>query len=100
METIGQRVRAARERHGMTQAELSRRIHASINAINMLEIGSISDPKSSRVLAIAEVLGVTTDYLLGRTEGTSAASATPTGPFLPTRRGRPRKAAPLASASR
>lgn len=97
METIGQRVRAARERRGMTQADLARRIQASINAINMLESGSISDPKSSRILAIAEVLGVTTDYLLGRTERTPETDATPTGPLLPTRRGRPRKAAAVAS---
>jgi len=65
----------------------------------MLEIGSISDPKSSRLLAIAETLGVTTDYLLGRTEDTPAAGAAPLGPRLPTRRGRPRKTAPVAGAS-
>lgn len=65
MQTIGQRVRAAREKHGISQAELARQLHASVNAINMLEQDSIQDPRASRIIGIARTLGVSADYLLG-----------------------------------
>lgn len=64
-QTIGQRVRLARERRGMTQAELARRVEASVNAINMLEQGKIWDPRASRIIGIARVLKVRAGYLLG-----------------------------------
>ena len=63
--TIGQRVRAAREHRGISQAELARRLKASVNAINMLEQGTIWDPRASRIIGLAQVLGVSADYLLG-----------------------------------
>ena len=65
LQTIGQRVRAAREQHGISQAELARRLKASVNAINMLEQDAILDPRASRIIGVARELGVTTDYLLG-----------------------------------
>jgi transcriptional regulator with XRE-family HTH domain len=65
---IGQRVRAAREKRGMNQAELARQVKASVNAINMLEQGKIQDPRASRLIGIARVLKVRADYLLGLTE--------------------------------
>jgi transcriptional regulator with XRE-family HTH domain len=50
----------------MSQAELARRIHVSLNTLNKIEAGTTPDPRASRIKAIAEVLGVSTDLLLGR----------------------------------
>ena len=102
LQTIGQRVRAAREKCGLSQAELARRLKASVNAINMLEQDAIHDPRASRIIGIARELGVSADYLLGLQDDTQAAPSTakpreasreekPTG-----KRQRPRKAASVA----
>ncbi len=64
-ESLGDRIRTAREQRGLSQAELSRRIQISRNAMCKIERGTIPDPRASRIKAIAEVLGVTTDALLG-----------------------------------
>jgi transcriptional regulator with XRE-family HTH domain len=66
--TIGQRVRAAREQRGMSQADLARKLEASVNAINMLEQDKIHDPRASRIIGIARVLKVSAGYLLGLEE--------------------------------
>jgi len=66
--TIGQRVRAAREKRGVSQAELARQLEASVNAINMLEQDKILDPRASRLIGVARVLRVSADYLLGLKE--------------------------------
>jgi len=65
-ETLGERIRRVRVRYGMSQAELARRIKISGNSLNKIEAGETPDPRASRIKAIADVLGVTTDYLLGR----------------------------------
>src|SRR5215470_560210 len=65
MKTIGERVKAAREKRGMKQAELARRLGCSVNALSMLEHNAISDPRASRIIGIAETLQVSADYLLG-----------------------------------
>ncbi|HSX82889.1 MAG TPA: helix-turn-helix transcriptional regulator [Candidatus Saccharimonadia bacterium] len=65
-ELLGQRIRRVRIRYGMSQAELARRIKVSLNTMNKIEAGETPDPRSSRIKAIADVLGVSTDYLLGR----------------------------------
>jgi transcriptional regulator with XRE-family HTH domain len=65
MTTIGERVKAAREKRGMKQAELARKLGCSVNALSMLEHNTISDPRASRIIGIAEALQVSADYLLG-----------------------------------
>ena len=84
-ETLGQRIRRLREAHGLSQVGLARRLDASTNAINLLEQDRISDPHWQRLVAIAEILEVSLDYLAGRTDD----------PAPPTKRPRPRKAAPV-----
>jgi transcriptional regulator with XRE-family HTH domain len=84
-ETLGQRIRRLREAHGITQAALARRLDASTNAINLLEQDHISDPHWQRLVAIAEILEVSLDYLAGRTDDPA-----------PPRRHRPAKAQPVA----
>jgi len=100
LQTIGQRVRAAREQHGISQAELARRLKASVNAINMLEQDAILDPRASRIIGVARELGVTTDYLLGmdaelQRHETQNPMQEATSPAQPKRQ-RTRKAAPVA----
>jgi len=50
----------------MSQAELARRIGISKNSMNLIEASKTPDPAASKVKAIADVLRVSTDYLLGR----------------------------------
>jgi transcriptional regulator with XRE-family HTH domain len=65
-ESLGDRIRQARARLRLTQAELARRIGISTTAMNAIESGD-TDPRASRITALADVLDVSTDYLLGRT---------------------------------
>jgi transcriptional regulator with XRE-family HTH domain len=51
----------------MSQAELSRRLGITRNAMNLIEMGR-SDQRASRVKEIASILRVSTDYLLGMEE--------------------------------
>jgi transcriptional regulator with XRE-family HTH domain len=76
MTTIGERVKTAREQHGIHQAELARRLGCSVNALSMLEKNAITDPRASRIIGIAEALGVSADYLLGLPEDAHAARST------------------------
>jgi transcriptional regulator with XRE-family HTH domain len=81
--TLGQRIRRVREAQGLSQVTLARRLNASTNAINMLEQDRIRDPHWQRLVAMAEILAVSLDFLAGRTDD-------PTPP----QRLRPRPAAP------
>ena len=74
-EPLGERIRKARLRYGMSQAELARRIKVSLNTMNKIEAGETPDPRASRIKAIADVLGVSADYLLGRKEDESDVEA-------------------------
>jgi transcriptional regulator with XRE-family HTH domain len=64
-ETLGDRIRMHRARLRMSQGELGDKIHLSTNGVSLIEKGKV-DPRASIILAIANVLGVSTDYLLGR----------------------------------
>jgi len=64
-ETLGSRIRQARDHYGMSQAELARRIGISATALNQIESGKTSDPGVTRIVKIAETLGVSADLLLG-----------------------------------
>jgi len=63
-ERLGDRVRATRERYGMPAAELARRVGISRNQLYMIESNKTPDPGALTVMAIADVLGVSTDFLL------------------------------------
>ncbi len=65
-EQLGDRVRKTRERYGMTAAELARRVEISRQQLYMIENNKTSNPGVLKVKAIAEVLKVSIDYLLGR----------------------------------
>ena len=87
-ETLGERIRQTRLRYGMSQTELARRVGISKTAMNQIEMGETTDPRMSRIRAIADILGVSMDYLAGRQDQ----DATPPQPT----RQRTRTAAPVA----
>ncbi len=68
------RLTTARERHGITQRELGRRLGLGINQISRYENGS-TDPSTPILTAMAQELDVTTDYLLGLTDAPRGYSA-------------------------
>ena len=80
---LGERIRQARIRYGMSQAELARRIHISTQGMNMIESGKTPDPAASRIKAIAKVLKVSADYLLGLTDNLECSEGISEGELLP-----------------
>ena len=73
--TLGDRIRLARERYGMSQAELSRRIGISKQSMYQIEANKTPDPGVLKVKAIALTLGVSVDRLLGIDTADSADDA-------------------------
>ena len=63
---IGKRIKECRTTLGLTQLELGEKIQVSRAVINYWENGS-RDIKTRDIVLLADTLGVTTDYLLGRT---------------------------------
>jgi transcriptional regulator with XRE-family HTH domain len=63
---LGQRILQSREQAQMRQVELARRIGISANALCSIEAGE-TDPRVSRVVAIARELHVRLDALVGMT---------------------------------
>jgi transcriptional regulator with XRE-family HTH domain len=62
-ETLGDRIRMQRARLRMSQSTLAKKIGISLTSMSAIETGQ-TDPRASRITKIAEVLGVSTDYLL------------------------------------
>jgi transcriptional regulator with XRE-family HTH domain len=77
VDTIGKRIRDARERYGMSQAELARRVGISANSMNAIERAKV-DPKASHITAIARVLKISGDYLLGLRDDEDVSAETET----------------------
>jgi transcriptional regulator with XRE-family HTH domain len=66
VEHLGARIRKTRERFGISQAELARRIRISKQAMYQIENNITTDPGVMKVKAIADVLDCSVDALLGR----------------------------------
>lgn len=64
MKTFGLRVRAARHDRGLSQERLARLVDTSKNSVQNWERNS-SLPRCETVVAIAQALEVSADYLLG-----------------------------------
>jgi transcriptional regulator with XRE-family HTH domain len=71
----GDRLRDARERHGLTQEDISERIGASKAQINRYENGK-SDPTPDVLMRLATELDVPIDWLLGRSDTEPSSSST------------------------
>jgi len=67
--TMGDRIRQARERHGWSQNELSRRAGVRQALLSELESGKKHDTTGDVLKRLGKVLGVTVDYLVGMYEG-------------------------------
>lgn len=64
---VGERLRKARENKNLTQAEVAENLGVTRSVIARYELG-INDPPTENIIALAEMYGVTTDYLLGKTD--------------------------------
>ncbi len=62
-ETFGARLKATREKAGLTQSQLAEKMDASDNHISALEC-DVSNPRADTLKKLSIALGVTTDYLL------------------------------------
>ena len=71
--TLGERIRMHRARLRMSQTTLGQRVGLSTNSISAVETGEV-DVKASRLKKIAQVLGVSVDYLLGLKETSEIAA--------------------------
>ena len=66
-ETLGQRIKAQRIRIGMTQDDLAEKLLIPKASVSAYENDRI-DIKGSRIVELAEALGVSPNYLLGFNE--------------------------------
>jgi len=62
---LGRKLKAARDRAGLTQEELARKAHIGRVYLARLESGRY-DPRVSIIVKLAKCLGVSTDELLRR----------------------------------
>lgn len=65
METLNSRIRKERQKIGWTQVEFANKLGLSKQTINNWE-NERRTPDPNTVVAIADLFGVTTDYLLGK----------------------------------
>ena len=64
-EPLGIRVAMHRVRLQLSQRELGQHVGLSTNAISMIETGQV-EPRAKHLRQLADTLGVSADYLLGR----------------------------------
>ncbi|OEC02109.1 hypothetical protein GY31_09135 [Lysinibacillus sphaericus] len=62
---IGKKIISLREKRGWTQRELANRVNLNVSVMNRIESNE-RPVKDSELLNLANVLEVSTDYLLGR----------------------------------
>ena len=60
---MGARIAALRREAGMSQAQLAQALQVSPSAVGMYEQGR-REPSADTLVALSEIFGVTTDYLL------------------------------------
>ena len=63
LESIGERIKYLRERNGMTQAELAKKLGITRSAVNAWEM-SISAPSVRSIIEISRVFNVSSDTIL------------------------------------
>ncbi len=60
---IAERIKTLREKAGLTQTQLAKRLGISRSAVNSWEM-SLSTPSSIYLVELSRIFGVSTDYLL------------------------------------
>jgi transcriptional regulator with XRE-family HTH domain len=71
---LAQRIKSARQRAGMTQREMAETLSVSAGAVGQWE--TIGSPSIERLTVLARVLGVSVDWLLGKSGAASRPVAT------------------------
>jgi HTH-type transcriptional regulator, competence development regulator len=66
MSQVGDRIRELREERNWSQREFAKRVGINYSVVNRIELGK-RNVEDHELAKIADVFGVTTDYLLGRT---------------------------------
>lgn len=61
---ISDRIRELREKTGMSQSQLAKKLDVTRSSVNAWEMG-LSTPTTQYVVAMAQLFHVTADYLLG-----------------------------------
>ena len=61
---IGDRIKEVREKNGLTQSSLAKKLNISRSAVNAWEMG-VSIPSAQYLIELSKLLKVSTDYLLG-----------------------------------
>ena len=84
MRLLAERLRTVREAQGWSQTALAARAGLDLGNVNELERQQKPSVRADTIVALADALHVSTDYLLGRTDETTP----------PPKRPRPRTAAP------
>lgn len=81
MKTLGDKVAAFRKAQGLTPGQLAKKVGTSRQNIENVEAGRVAMP--GYLCELADAMGVTTDYLLGRTpHGTAAHAREPAAVYL------------------
>jgi transcriptional regulator with XRE-family HTH domain len=75
MATVGERLKVARERRGLSQRELARQAKCDHAVVARLESGERASLSLLTARRFAEILGVTTDYLAGMYDTASEKNA-------------------------
>lgn len=75
-ETFGQRFQRLRKAAGLTQEEVANKVNISAQAVSKWE-NDVSAPDISVLAELADLLGVTTDVLLGKEQEVTTASYVP-----------------------
>lgn len=65
--SLGGKVKRLREKRGMNQKQLADASRITQATISRIESGQVKELKSQALRRLAEALGVTVDYLVGRT---------------------------------
>lgn len=63
--SLAEKIRVKREEKGLTQAELAAKSGLTQATISRIESGEVRQLKSDAIKALAQSLGVTTDFLVG-----------------------------------
>ena len=63
--TLGERIKALRERKGWSQSELARQCDIAQATISRLESGDLKDVQTAVAKRLARALGVSIDHLAG-----------------------------------
>ena len=67
MANFSERLKQLRTKAGLSMEALSAEVEISFSAIRQWE-AKMSEPSAKFIIKLADYFGVTTDYLLGRTE--------------------------------